>query len=365
MDISLFQSQKLIQRQYLGMKFSMLLDSPREKYWEEIQKIEESTIFKELSSYGRYKIVKIVPLRHYFFYKGKEGKNYKKTTPSSLEEAEDMESFLEGKELIKKAKSLPVDIFYYYFIEGEGTPLEVSEATGFTPEEVKLLRELVDRALIRGEMLPEDSVSSISSSSSAEVVAKVQFSGEDIDIAYFRDRHRYSINEDALNMVMKRDDIDSKKKREIANIIKKLQVINRHLDLVYQVVNYVVQYQKKYLKSGNLEDLKPLQEKELANALGVSPSWISRIVKGRWNIRYIQVEGKYIKLRDLFLNETQIKKKKGERLIKEILSYKSNISDSELAKMLREKGFQVSRRTVNNWRREVQKKHHSAEGKFP
>ncbi len=105
-------------------------------------------------------------------------------------------------------------------------------------------------------------------------------------------------------------------------------------------------------------DLKMLEEQELAGRIGIDPSWICRLVRGKSSRRYIQAKNHMIPLRDLFVSGRQLNKQRGMHLMASIIEEAQGrgrrITDEEIQGILKERhGIVVGRRAVNNWRREV------------
>ncbi len=98
------------------------------------------------------------------------------------------------------------------------------------------------------------------------------------------------------------------------------------------------------------EPLKSLTLSEVAQRAEVSLSTVSRVVSRK----YAKTPIGTFPLRSFFLRETKegLSKEEMMKAIKEILqSEKGRLSDEELSRLLRDRGINIARRTVNKYRR--------------
>ncbi len=103
------------------------------------------------------------------------------------------------------------------------------------------------------------------------------------------------------------------------------------------------------------EPLKSLTLGEVAKRAQVSLSTVSRVV----NRKYARTPIGVFPLRSFFLRETKegFSKEEIMRVLKELLqSEKGRLSDEELSKLLRDRGINIARRTVNKYRRMIEGK---------
>ncbi|TYC03027.1 MAG: RNA polymerase subunit sigma-54 [Kosmotoga sp.] len=97
------------------------------------------------------------------------------------------------------------------------------------------------------------------------------------------------------------------------------------------------------------EKLETLKMKDIAKDLGVVVSTVSRAVKDK----FIQTPRGVLPLRYFFGNMQ--KREKAMEMIEEILIEKGDCSDKEISQLLKERGIKVARRTVNKYRRIIEK----------
>lgn len=134
-------------------------------------------------------------------------------------------------------------------------------------------------------------------------------------------------------------------------LIKSIEQRNK---TILSVANAIVDYQREYFDKGE-HYLKPLTLKQIAEEVGVHESTVSRTVNGK----YMQTGRGVLEMRYFFTSG--IKAEGGENLssnsikvkIKELLreeNPKKPFSDQNLVDMLKEQGFDISRRTVAKYR---------------
>lgn len=128
-------------------------------------------------------------------------------------------------------------------------------------------------------------------------------------------------------------------------------------DTVLAVGKYIIQAQKEYFLDST-HPLKPLTMKEVASALSIHESTVSRAVNGK----YIETDAGIIEMRDFFVQSisssdgkeianSQVKNKLKELIQNE--DKKKPLSDQKLADLLANKGMEISRRTVAKYREEL------------
>lgn len=102
--------------------------------------------------------------------------------------------------------------------------------------------------------------------------------------------------------------------------------------------------------------LKPLRQAEIADITNLSISTVSRAVKEK----YIRCEWGLFEIKDLFSNEVSAGISKDyvisqiEELLKIECGNTKRMSDSQIARFLKEQGIKISTRTVNKYRNELQ-----------
>lgn len=133
-------------------------------------------------------------------------------------------------------------------------------------------------------------------------------------------------------------------------------VHSRH-DTIFRLLCAVVREQKDYFLDG--DDLRPMTQKELADALSLNTSTVSRAVKDK----YIQFNGRTLPLRGLFtasLQTTDGQAVSAETARRQIRRFtgaedpRRPLSDADLCEALAGVGIVLSRRTVAKYRGELE-----------
>lgn len=180
-----------------------------------------------------------------------------------------------------------------------------------------------------------------------------------------RNRPLLRLNSEYAEMLQQLSTIKkpSKSERETISFIKDkseaartlIDTIDQRQTTLAETMDAILKYQQQYFITGNSRDLKPMRLKDIAAATGYDESTISRVV----NEKYVQTDYGTFPLKDLF--SKAVITNQGETLaiehIKETLRKivdnedKSNpMTDEALVKVLHEKGFDLSRRTVAKYR---------------
>ena len=136
-----------------------------------------------------------------------------------------------------------------------------------------------------------------------------------------------------------------------------IDAINQRKSTLLKIAAVVASKQKEFFKKGKLY-LKPLFMQEVAEQIDMHIATISRAVAGK----YVQCPQGQIPLRDFFTNRMTTKdgEVQGTEAIKEALRQIVNsedkskpYNDDEICKLLSEKGYEISRRTVVKYRQQL------------
>jgi len=158
----------------------------------------------------------------------------------------------------------------------------------------------------------------------------------------------------------------SKSQKDAVMFIKqKLDAAKWFIDAIKQrqqtlmlTMNAIMQYQKKYLLTGDERKLKPMVLKDIADKINMDVSTVSRVANSKY------VDTPYgTKLIKEFFSES-MKNDQGEdvstREIKNILqseidkeNKKKPLTDEKLSALLKEKGYLIARRTVAKYREQL------------
>lgn len=131
----------------------------------------------------------------------------------------------------------------------------------------------------------------------------------------------------------------------------------RSYTLLY-TMNAIMDYQKDYFLTGDETELKPMILKDIAERVGLDISTISRVA----NSKYVQTPFGTFLLKTFFSESlsTDTGEEVSTREVKKILedcisaeSKKKPLTDDKLAKILKEKGYNIARRTIAKYREQL------------
>ncbi|RUM32751.1 MAG: RNA polymerase sigma-54 factor, partial [Aquifex sp.] len=204
------------------------------------------------------------------------------------------------------------------------------------------------------EKLSRLKISPLSSKGLPYKIAKLDAVIEEEDgelVAYlYEDFIDIDINEEYLELYK---NSKGKVKSFLKEAFEKYESIRKALEIrrenLRKILDIILERQEDFLKGrGNL---KALTVKEVAEILGVHESTVSRIV----NSKYVKTPVGTYPLKFFFVRESVEGVSQDEllNLIREVIENEDKrkpLSDEQIAKILREKGFNIARRTVTKYR---------------
>ena len=159
----------------------------------------------------------------------------------------------------------------------------------------------------------------------------------------------------------------SKAQKEAAQFIKQkldaakwfIDAIRQRQQTLYVTMSAIMQYQKAYFLSGDDEQLRPMILKDIADEIEMDISTVSRVA----NSKYVNTPYG-TKLIKEFFSESMTNDQGEEVSTKEIKSIlktviieedkKKPLTDEKLAKILKEKGYPIARRTIAKYREQLE-----------
>lgn len=162
---------------------------------------------------------------------------------------------------------------------------------------------------------------------------------------------------DILNFSEDKDAVDYIKEK-INSALFLMKTISQRRDTIYRVLEKIIELQSDYFILGE-EYLKPMTLKEIAEALGLHESTISRAIREK----YVYTNRGVVKIKKFFTTGI-LSLEKGEDIstksiknrIKELIEKedkKKPLSDQDICDNLNESGMNISRRTVAKYREEI------------
>lgn len=138
-----------------------------------------------------------------------------------------------------------------------------------------------------------------------------------------------------------------------------IDAIRQRQQTLLLTMNAIMEYQYDYLVSGDETKLRPMILKDIAETTGLDISTVSRVA----NSKYVQTEWGTLKLKSFFSESlsTDSGEEVSTREVKKILldmisieNKKKPLSDEKLTDLLKEKGYNIARRTVAKYREQLE-----------
>ena len=137
-----------------------------------------------------------------------------------------------------------------------------------------------------------------------------------------------------------------------------IDAIRQRQQTMYKTMYSIMQYQYDYFRTGDQKTLRPMILKDIADITGLDISTVSRVA----NSKFVQTEFGTKRLKDFFSESLQTST--GEEVstleVKKILTdiigdehKKKPYSDEKLKNILRDKGYEIARRTVAKYREQL------------
>jgi len=162
------------------------------------------------------------------------------------------------------------------------------------------------------------------------------------------------------------DSKPQKEQKEAAMFIKQkidsarwfIDAIQQRQQTMYKTMYAILQYQREYFLTGDDGRIKPMILKDISAVTGLDISTISRVASAK----YVQTEFGTKLLKDFFSESMQnaegeevstLEIKNALNLIVEKENKQKPLSDQKLMKALKEKGYNVARRTVAKYREQL------------
>lgn len=170
---------------------------------------------------------------------------------------------------------------------------------------------------------------------------------------------------DMLDAYDKSNKKDKKLKETVSFVKQKLDAAKWFIDAIRQrqhtllnVMKAIIDYQYEYFQEGDESELRPMILKDIADRVGMDISTISRVA----NSKSIQTEFGIFPLKYFFSegisteSGEDVSSREVKNTLKELIdneNKKKPLSDDKLEKLLKEKGYQIARRTVAKYREQM------------
>lgn len=158
---------------------------------------------------------------------------------------------------------------------------------------------------------------------------------------------------------------DKKNKEAVSFIKQKIDSAKWFIDAIKQrqhtllaTMEAIVKFQEKYFFSGNETDMRPMILKDIAEMTELDISTISRVA----NSKYVQTEFGIFLLKYFFSESLQtesgeeVSTREVKKILQDIVDAEDKSkpkSDEDLTDLLKEKGYNIARRTVAKYREQL------------
>ena len=174
------------------------------------------------------------------------------------------------------------------------------------------------------------------------------------------------ISNNYLNMLKDLGKKNGKSNKETLSFVKNkvdsarwfIDAVQQRHNTLYTTMKAIMEYQKDYFLTGDESKLKPMILKNIAEIVRMDISTISRVA----NSKYVQTQFGTFLLKSFFSESMQkddgeeVSTREVKTLLKNIIDNedkKKPLTDEQLMKLLKEKGYPIARRTVAKYREQL------------
>jgi len=347
---------KLMGRIKLGNFFSL----PEKEFVEYIKKIEKTELFKELLE--KYKIV-----RYRKFSGIKQpppASTFKEeiTSGESFDPLELIQKYPEKWEIVKKVALKVGEEKFSLFLAGKIPLDKILEECSLSHPESEEFREFINAFQLQESFFSLDSQSENIPKRGLFKIARIHREGKRLFIVPAEEsdylvKGRYVINYERWRRFLEERKIPPEKVKKMSSFFRKLNIINQRTTTIYRILLSIKNTQKEFFLSGNPQHIKPLYQRDVAKALRVNPSTISRTIAGK---SLICPWGEEKSLKEFFLRKKEeiknillkVIKSEEDKIKKGALA--DPLSDDEIKQEIEKNfGIKIARRTVTKYRKEL------------
>lgn len=137
-----------------------------------------------------------------------------------------------------------------------------------------------------------------------------------------------------------------------------IEAIQQRQNTLMVTMEAIMDYQKEYFLTGDEREIKPMILKDIAEIIRMDISTVSRVA----NSKYVQTPYGTFLIKELFsesmTNEDgeEVSTREIKKILQDIVEVENKrkpLTDEKLAKMLKEKGYAIARRTVAKYREQL------------
>ncbi len=160
--------------------------------------------------------------------------------------------------------------------------------------------------------------------------------------------------------------VKDKKMKEAVQFVKQkldsakwfIDAIKQRQQTLLKTMNAIMNYQYEYFLTGDDKNLRPMILKDIADRIGMDISTVSRVA----NSKYVQTEFGTFLLKSFFSEAIQtesgeeVSNKEVKKILEECIAgeqKKRPLADERLTEILKDKGYNIARRTVAKYREQM------------
>jgi len=354
LELAQNMTQKLQLKLIGKIKVAEFLSIPEPDFEFYIQKVEKSPLFITLKEKYR-----IISYRKFYDVRDNRIPEFREETIAAQSEVE-MEKLLSDPsvlDLLKRIGKVIGEESFREVLAGKVGIKQVIRKCSLSPSEAEIFQEFIYKLQLQEIINPSSSFTP-SQYSRFFLIASFEWEGDDLVIRPVKEesyliKGKYQINYHRFKELVDAGKIKRSEINKIEEIFKKLDMINRRTTTIYRILHHLKELQLPFFKSGNLLDLVPCSQSELARSLNLHPSTVSRAIANK-SILTPQGEEKPVKF---FFSRRWIK----NLLRKIILEEKEEIKKGTLScsltddliqkKMIEDYGINLSRRSISKYRK--------------
>ncbi len=261
------------------------------------------------------------------------------------------------------------DILEHYFDElGKKHYEKIISKAGFSEEELEKILEEIRKLNPKPGLDLNETVAKNYNTITPDFILDIDESGEFIITLNDKNAPVLRISPSYLEVLdeVERKENKSKEERELVKFMKQkkndaevfISALAQRQNTMMKIMRAIAEYQRDYFRTQDEKKIKPMILKDIAEITGFDVSTVSRVVSNK----YVQTPFGIISLKSLFSDKLQtssgeeVSTKVIKEIIKEIIDSedkKKPYSDDKIAKILKNKGYKIARRTVAKYREQM------------
>ncbi|MFA5161897.1 MAG: hypothetical protein WC421_06590 [Elusimicrobiales bacterium] len=340
MDISIRASGKSYTRTLQGIKISSLMRLSEAKFAAVLAEVENSRLFSLLKTAGIIRLSEFPRAR--FATKQFAGYDVKRSVSG-------IGGLIDGNgDLVKLIQRVGQEKFETWFLKSEASEVAVVEECDLTLDEIRKLRDFVDKVYIQSEFERPGNEPSAQPEQVLSVVAGISIENGKPVLSFFHReiwKGQYAVNQQKLAEYLHAVSADEADKAK--SIISRLEFLERRKTTLYRLLEILLKEQEAYLVSGEPSKRKPLTQRELSREIGVDASVLNRLVSNK----SVQLAwGLEAPLSALIPSAKQVNRE----LLYQIIEATPDCTDEQLRKEMESRhNVKLSRRSIAQYRKEL------------